>query len=741
MYETARAHVFSIGEIHNEKVHAQQKLRNDLDAANNQLDQLSKKNKTLEFDLNAVRKEQLVTEAKLKAAQQSNPSRVAEMTNLEEQLRQKQEELKSKARDYADLERQFTDMSNKATHVQGLHNQLQAQLAQQFPKIENTRQEADRRISEVRQDAQDTLQHSQDQASTLQQEKQSLLSRLEQARSNEAKLNNAQAAFSTEREKLHQRLIDIRTANEGKEADLIRIQADTTEQNRKLTEKHRTEIDDWSRRLTQTDAALKEAEAKLRLSDDQFQAKLASDRKKAEENLLQVEQKYKIALQAATKQSALDQQRSSQSSVVPDNPSTALQNIHAGKARKKLSRHNNSLLNITGTSTASSGTHTSKTSSIIFRTKVPQTQRERTELSPNLFDEQLGVDDVFDDENDLSIIDHDFQFVPETQEVGSLSMLQEVFDERLAQASHHEAERQNLRSTDLSSIGSEDLSQMQKDVQSVSTPMLRGHDHISSKPGSSQLSARETPVRSDNNSVAGSLSSQSLERPRSQANMASRMMPPPDNVSHHFQSRNQAQGSSAKVSSRHGVLDKTSQKFSSSGTSTPDFMHPPSSVSKQTYSQHDCRNFPRNEPRQSTPRAMEQSRTEKRKSSTSQTERETAMKKQRTSSQAYSVVPSSASRNYSPYISRASAVGSRSKTHAGPAAAYAQGASSTNFRSKTPASSSNIQPRTSSHVPSSSDAYSSRRQQPSSSQIQAAAPMRRTSSRITRSTSEYRSLH
>jgi hypothetical protein len=722
-----------VGKLHNEKEQARQRLLVELNSAKDQLDLLNKKAKTLESDLNAVRKEQLATEVKLKAAKQTDLSKSAETTSLKEQLREQNEELQSKTRDYADLERQCTDMSNKANDFQGRFDQVRAQLSQHLSTMESTRQEADRRITEARQDAQGTLQSTQDRNSTLQQENQSLLSRLEQARSNEARLNKAEATLSAAQKKLQQQLTDMQTAKEGKEADLLRMQTDIAEQSRKLTEKHRTEIDDWSRRLTQTDAALKEAEAKLRLSEDQFQKKLASDRKRADDNLLQVEQKYKTTLQAATKQTEASQQPASQSSTVPDNPSTALQNIHVGKTRKKVSRQNLSMLHIAGSSTAQSSTRSSEPSSIL-QTQVSQTQQERTALSPNLFDEHGGADDLFDAENGLSIVRRETEFVPETQEVGGLSMPQDVFDERLTQASQHEANRQSSSSTDFSSMGSEDLRQMQKDVQPESRSGLRDHDYSFTKHGSSQMNAKETALRSDNVSVAGSRSSHSQERPKSQANTASRMMPPPDNVSHHVRSRIQVQGGSAKASSRHGLFDNTDQKFSSSGTSTPDFMHPPSSVSKHTYSQHDPRNVARNGSRQSTPRTMEQSHSEKRKSSTSQTERDTAAKKQRTSSQSYPVVPSSASRNYSPYASKPSVVGSRSKTQAGPA--YAQGVSSTNSRSKTQPRSSSIQPRTSSQVPSSSDVYSSRRQQPLSSQAQAAAPSRRTSSRLTRSKSK-----
>jgi hypothetical protein len=330
-----------------------------------------------------------------------------------------------------------------------------------------------------------------------------------------------------------------------------------------------------------------------------------------------------------------------------------------------------------------------------------------------LFEEQAEAEIMFV-EPGLYLVDPEAESVPETQEVGSLTMSGEVFHERLAQASQQEKKFQNRGSTDLSSIESDDLEKIQMEMQPMS---LRGNDHSPSKHGSSQKHAQKTPMNSDNVSVAGSRSSQSQDRPRSQANTASRMMPPPKNVSQHLQPHTQTGGSAAEVVSRYPVNEQKNQRFSSSGTNTPDFLYQKMSTSKLTYSQQGSQ-IP--------------ARTEKRKSPSDHIEKGTGAKKQRTSSQSYPIASSSGSRNGSP---RSSVADSQSKKQVG--SSYMQGVYSATSREKTRGSSSSVQPRTSSQFPSSCDAYSSRREQRSSSQAQAATPMRRISSRVTRSTSKF----
>ncbi|KAF1829285.1 hypothetical protein BDW02DRAFT_561435 [Decorospora gaudefroyi] len=705
-----------------------QNLHNELHGANDQLEQLSKRIETLESDLHDARKEQLATEAKLKVTQQASPLKSTEMASLKEQLRQQTEELESRTRAYAELERQCANANSRATDIQASNNQLQAQVSQQLSAIENMRQETDRHVSEAQQDAQSTIQLVRDKASILEQEKQNLLSGLEQARANEAKLNNALSTLSVDEENMRQQLAELRTARDAKDADIARIQADAAEQNRELAKDHSTEIYKWSRRLTQTDAALKEAEARSRLVEDQFQAKIAADRKLAEEQLLQVEHRYQAALQAAEKQINLSQGYASQSSVVEGKPRKALQNIHSGDNRKKVNRQNHSVLNIVGPLRARS-TQASEPSPL-FRAEVSQI--EEPGHFPTLFEENARAENSLDEEDDLLLVGHRSDPISETQDVRGPSMLQEVFDEKLAQASHYDKERHDTSSTGFTSIASEELTQMHRDTQSMPTTMLRGRDHSSSEEHSSQKMTGETLPQSDSISMAGSGSSDSHDRPRSQANTASRMMPPPDNGSHHVQSRNQIEGVGIKTFSRDRMIDIAGARLSSSGTSTPDFVHPPSSASRQTYSKHDLRNSARDGSQQRTSRGIEQRQTEKRKCAT---ERDTADKKQRTSSQSHSVVSSSSSRKNFPYTARSPDAGPRSNKQTGPA--YSHKSSSAMSNSKNQASSSSSQTRTSAHPLSSSDLDSSRRRMPQSSQMQAVAATGRTSSRLTRSKSMY----
>jgi chromosome segregation ATPase len=705
-----------------EKEQMVDELRNQLKATKNQFDTLRKDAKTLESDIDAISKEQTLTGAKLKTAQLDSSSQLSEIATLKKCLRQKTEELEAKTRDYTEAEHQHAALSNKLTDMECSCDRLQAEVSQQRLTMETMRQETDDQLLKAREEAEDTLQSVRNEVLCLQQGKKNLLSQLEHARSNETRLNNTQATISTERAGLQQQVAELRDELDTKDAVILRIRADAAEKSHKLADTHRSEVADWSRRLLESDAALKEAEAKHRLAEDQFQTKLAADHKLAETKLLDAEQRYLTALQAVKEKSSPREQLVSRHSIDNENTSVSSQNTQAGKSRKKANRNNHSILGVGQNLSIEQDIHAGNSQA--FPTGIPSTQRNDF----TLFEEQAEAEIMFV-EPGLYLVDPEAESVPETQEVGSLTMSGEVFHERLAQASQQEKKFQNRGSTDLSSIESDDLEKIQMEMQPMS---LRGNDHSPSKHGSSQKHAQKTPMNSDNVSVAGSRSSQSQDRPRSQANTASRMMPPPKNVSQHLQPHTQTGGSAAEVVSRYPVNEQKNQRFSSSGTNTPDFLYQKMSTSKLTYSQQGSQIPARTGSRQSTSRVMDQSRTEKRKSPSDHIEKGTGAKKQRTSSQSYPIASSSGSRNGSP---RSSVADSQSKKQVG--SSYMQGVYSATSREKTRGSSSSVQPRTSSQFPSSCDAYSSRREQRSSSQAQAATPMRRISSRVTRSTSKF----
>lgn len=302
-------------------------------------------------------------------------------------------------------------------------------------------------------------------------------------------------------------------------------------------------------------------------------------------------------------------------------------------------------------------------------------------------------------------------------------MSQDFFAERLAQATPQQAGPRAASPTELSEMDSDELTRLQKEVQSVPASKLRGCNNNISKPEGSRSTARVAPVRSDGVSADGSHSSHSQERPRSQANTASRMMPPPTGTPHQSQTRDDDRIDKGKITAHHANHVGIGQKPRNSGTSTPDFIHSGASMSKQTYSIREPKTSAHLESRDS-------GRSEKRKTFSSQSERESAPKRQRNLSPTRSTISSSSIQGHSPYTSRSSVIGTRSTESR---SSHTKGVVSTSSRGKSQARSSGIQSRTSSSIPSSGEAQSARQQR----MLQARkTPQRRSSSRITRSKSE-----
>ncbi|KAF1850209.1 uncharacterized protein K460DRAFT_350291 [Cucurbitaria berberidis CBS 394.84] len=704
--------------------------RTEVSAAKDQLHTLRKNAKILSSELTTTRIEKTALEKKLeiagKAALRSD-STSAEIIGLKEELRQKTEELQSTTRDYAALKQTYADLSIKAADLQASYDQLQTQISQHLSTIDNLHQQTEDQILETRQNAQTAVQLAQGQILTLQDEKENLRSMLEQATSNEANLKNAQATFSIERDNFHQQLAELQAAKESKDAEMRRVQADAAEEKRKSEDAHCTEINDWSRRLTHADVVLKEAEAKLRLSEAEHSAKLESDRKSTEKMLQQLHEEYDRKLQEANSRNGPSQKHTARSSNVGEESSRSLRSIQAGSNRKKVNRNNHSVLNLAVSSDIRHDSHVF--TSNLLQPDLPRTQREDSQLSFNLFEERSQnipvAGDLFDDYG-LSVIDPAAEPVAETQEKGSPLMTIEKFGER-SQMAHHETKSQDSNLTDLSTVSSGEMAQMQVDAQPLSPPMLRGQDRSSPTYNLSQGNAEKTPMRSDNVSVSGSRSSRSHYRPRSQANTASRMMPPPEAVSPHLDTR-------IKFTAKHPMYEKSSRKLvNNSGTSTPDSIHPPSSASRYSYGHHDPQLPGHIEERQGPPQALGQSYNQKRKNSMSQTEKDTATKRLRISSQSYSRDRSSEPRTSSPCVPRSPVVGPRSNVQHGPS--YPRESTPAASRSKTKPSSSRVPPSMSSRISPSNDMYQSRGQQAIPSQAIDSGFTRRTSSRLTKSKS------
>ncbi|CAI9626467.1 unnamed protein product [Alternaria burnsii] len=681
-----------------EKEKTFQELNDKLNVAETQLDELSKNIRTLE-------------------------SKSAEITDLQAQLQNTAEELHSKKRDCADFKRRFEEKTEKISELQGLYSNLQAEVTQHQTTMQTMRRDANNEITKMRQHASNTLQLSSNQVSNLQEEKKSLSTRLEQAQMNEAKLQHEVA--------------ELRAA---READISRVQAKADEKSWKLAEQHRIEVDDWRRRMSQKDAALEEMEAKMRLAEDQHKTKIATDREKAESNMRKLEEQYRDSLRVIREQGNLNQQVGFQVHAARGILVESGEATQAAKPRKKVSRQNHSMLEVS----EEQDSHPKKPSSV-FHAESSQSQLEDDDLFATQFEEQGEIDDI---SNETIDVYHKPRTATESHDAQNLSMTQDASKGDLSRAPQRQLKHQVSSSSDLSNMSTDELTVMEKS-QPASTGMLGGRDRNGFKSGNASSKFSQTLEETqcvpsigsrnynrdpfhrgtvptdtgfasvaDNDSVANSQSSRSSGRPKSQANTASRMMPPHSNSSDYPRPSVEGHAVDLGASTRHTMYGSANLKLSSNN-SRPSKLSSP----KQIYSQHESRRSAPTGLQHSSSQDMKQEHTKKRKSSIDQTERHSATKKQRSKSQPRPF-------ESSPGLPSQSSCVAVTRPKAQKIMPYSQVGAATSSQSKAQVLSSRPRARISRQAPSSGDAYFPRGQ--SSSHVAASGPIRRSSTRITR---------
>ncbi|CAN9106790.1 unnamed protein product [Alternaria alternata] len=681
-----------------EKEKTIQELNDKLNAADTQLDELSKNIQTRE-------------------------SKSAEITDLQAQLQNTTEELHSKKRDCADLTRRSQEKTEKMSELQGLYSNLQAEVTQHQTTMQTMRRDADNEITKMRQDASNTFQLSSNQISNLQEEKKSLSTRLEQAQMNEAKLQHEVA--------------ELRAA---KEAEISRVQAKVDEKSRKLVEQHRIEVDDWTRRMSQKDAALEEMEAKMRLAEDQHKTNIATDLEKAESNMRKLEEQYRDSLRVIREQGNLNQQVGSQVHAARGILVGSGETTQAVKARNKVSRQNRSMLEVS----EEQDSHSKKPLSV-FHPMSSQSQLEDDDLFATQFKEQGGIDEISDESIDVH---HELRTATESHDAQNLSMTQDASKGDLLRAPQQQLKHQVSSSSDLSNMSTDKLTVMEKS-QPVSTGMLADRDRDEFNSGNASPKFSQTleetqcvpsivsrnynrdsfhrgtasadvgvALVADNESVSDSQSFRSSGRPKSQANTASRMMLPHGNNSDYPRPSVEGYAVDLGASTRHTMYGSANLKLSSSN-SRPSKL----SSSKQIYSQYESRRFAPTGFQHSSSQDMKQEHTKKRKSSIDQTERDSATKKQRSKSQTRPL-------DSSPGLPSQSSFVAVTRSKAQKIMPYSQGGAATSSQSKAQVPPSRPRARISRQAPSSGDAYFPRGQ--SSSHVAASGPILRSSTRLTR---------
>lgn len=643
----------------NEEEAARQAMYTELTAAKEQLYDLRKDTKSLIAELELLRGEKNETEKKMNNMQggvSATLSTSLQILALQESLQQKTEELQNCTHHYGSLQQQVIGLTNRASELQISNDRLQALTEQQSSKLETSRQQADDRLSEAQNRSQMALQLAQDQISGLHNEKQEVIIQLEKARSSEIDLKTEQVACLNQKEVLQGKLNELRGSIDAREAEKLQTRADAAEERQRLAAEHQVEIDNWNNRQAQTDTALKEAEASIRRMEDEHRAKLEYDHKLAAKELADIQIMYEAKLQAAKVQLNQVKQHDLRTSGSEDTSGRPLPDFQAGLGRKRVNRQNLSVLDLTGSSI-----HLNDRPLHAVQNQSLRNQRQTSDMTDDLFRENAGAEDVFDS-YDKELKNPTQGHISDTQD---MSMFTGDFNEDLNQLSSRKTRPHEASSTCSSSLNSDDLMQMGKDVEDVPIEMLRGHDRSIGTQRSPEMCTRETAPRSDK-SVSGSSSSPLDERPKSQANTASRLMPPPGATSGYFGSSSQDENHAQNVKAQHPSSKKLSLKLHTNGnTSSLDPKNSSSSTTKKhIYGRKDFRLLDYAGFGQDTSTDLGHGHNQKRKPSEDHVTRSIVAKKPRTSSQFQS---QSVSRNSVPTIqahqfSKSTTRGSTSKT-------------------------------------------------------------------------------
>tara|TARA_R110002003_G_scaffold62_9_gene5627 strand:+ start:10378 stop:12816 length:2439 start_codon:yes stop_codon:yes gene_type:complete len=487
---------------------------------------------------------------------------------LELAHQEKMEGLQTKDKKINELERTCAQLENSNADLQVLFEQQQGEISQHPCAIEALRQEIESERIEERDRATSVAQIARNEIIALQRDQKVLREQLGESQDDDLRLKESQNTLLAERDALRSQNAELRAAQEAIKDQILRIEEESEQKARDYEES----VNSLREQQDRANAALKEAEAKLKREDAEHQKKLDFDRKKFESTvqtlLLEVEKS-----KATTVNTVHSQQQAIQLSASHEASSRSVYNSHSGSNRKKVNRHNNPVLGTVALSGAPADQNVPSTIVAGDQNRDVENDQMLFGDRPNDFvGSRISQDDI-----DRTIRDPVAEQVAETQEIPGLTFDIIDFNSQIGRAAQNEAERLTVKSTDVSSlsiVNSDELDQLQEDSQPWSPARLSGHN-----------SASAHQPASDNMSNSDSLSLRSQDRPRSQANTASRMMPPPEKASRHFNQRNSSAVVAHQNSAPAAAYERRSQPLRRSEQSSPDFMHSQSSVSRHTYAE------------------------------------------------------------------------------------------------------------------------------------------------------------
>lgn len=429
--------------------------------------------------------------------------------DLKSQLQEKSEEARRRSEERNTFNIENINLKTKLTMLEASQNQLHTQVTKQRETIDTLRRRMEIQAADSQKSIDTTEVSKNEEMSRMTKEMNEVFKAMEQARYAEAEVGKICSGLKVERNSLLEKVSSLQATVDAQIARLKDQASSANEQIVELDKAHAAIIADRDLKLVNKDAVLKQSEARIRLLEDEHEAKIEADRKVAESKLLELEKHYKAKLETAAAQAWFPKQEASQLSIVRETPPPTSQDIlsrsHVGQQRRKIVRQNASVLvlNDTGRQQAMVSQNTAEADP----DHRPQVEDGDTEK--NLFDEDADIRELFPNFDSGDIVQAEGSTY-ETQDLSRGPYLQMDVSNDVASTS-----------TELTEVDSDALTQLETDVRMQSLKRNDGHDDSLSKRKQGHAGKMACP------SLSPSRLSQPQDRPRSRANTASRMMPPP----------------------------------------------------------------------------------------------------------------------------------------------------------------------------------------------------------------------
>ncbi|KAJ4349544.1 uncharacterized protein N0V89_008160 [Didymosphaeria variabile] len=471
-------------------------------------------------------------------------------------------------------------------------DQLALQISAEQSKVKTLRKEMDARENTRRKDmdALDSLQHR---LENLHEEKQELEFKLGRSRATEIKLSEAQAVYSSEKEGLQLELAKLQASLEVKNDELRRTKADYIEKSKKAEEDYAGRSNELKRRISQTETALKAAEKTAEHKSRELEAHKEATLKK-----------FELLVQEAQNQESFRQgihrkpqhelfvrdprlQESSSMHAVGSQPQRPHSVADVGacheepfetrvtKARKKPNRGNLTVLNVADSS------HTQSTPLLRLPNAVLDVHHDAEEGNAHRGFIHAAVTNEFGaremlDENGISSIEPAGDESQEPQR--ALVCSAGAFDHSMkAMTRPRTAETSSsVLSDPLSSDDLIDMDPLEQGTVPVSLGNGYGRFKLEEGPRGDQYHG--TPHRSSRHSLHGA-SSLPQDRPKSQANTGSRMLPPATPTVSSTKNYRSPANAGLRIPAKSARTGDEAQ-FGNTVSSSPDYVHRPVSNQK-----------------------------------------------------------------------------------------------------------------------------------------------------------------